>query len=325
MMYLVGNLDGGYKYFIKKVYEKLSEKLEDKVKLVNVKIKTFRDGEIKVKIEENVREKICFYIHDCSLPPNDWFLQLSFINYALKYSSASKVVDVLPYLYFSRQDRKDESRVAINARVVADNISLYADEVITCDLHSPQIQAFYSIPLNNLYSFPHAIDQMLMDEETRKDFYDGLVIMSPDAGGVKRAESFLKRLSKKINKEIDLVFGYKKRPKEGEVSEYKVSGNVKDIKGKNVLIVDDIIDSGNTLINAARVLKENKAKKVFAYATHGLFTEGYEKLLNILDRIFVSNTKPQDEKKVKVIDLSDLFAEAIYRIYTGQSLSILFE
>jgi ribose-phosphate pyrophosphokinase len=320
MICLIGNLNGGYRYFIEKVYEKLREKLEEKVELIGVKIIRFRDGEIKVKIEENVREKTCFYIHDCSLTPSDWFLQLALINHALKYSSANKIVDVLPYHYFARQDRKDESRVAINAKVVADTISLYADRVVTCDLHSPQIQAFYEIPLDNLYSFPSAIEQMLKDEEF-KEGVENLAIMAPDEGGVKRALAFLKKLSKKINKDIDLVIGYKERPKEGEISNYRFIGNV---KGKNVLVIDDIIDSGNTLANAAKVLKENAAEKVFAYATHGLFTEGHEKLKEI-DKIFVSNTKPQDEERVKVIDLTDLFAEAIFRIYKGLSLSSLFE
>jgi len=323
MVCIIGNLNSDYNYFIHDVYKKVKEKLEDKVQLVDIEIKKFRDKEIKVKIKNNVREKICFYIHDCSLEPNDWFLQLAFINYALKNSSAGKIIDVIPYLYFSRQDRKDESRVAINARVVADVISLYADRIITCDLHSPQIQGFYSIPLDNLYSFPYAIDQMLKDDETKQELVDGLAIMSPDAGGVKRAEAFLKRLSKKINKEIGLVIGYKQRPKEGEISDYRILGNVEE---KNVLIVDDIIDSGNTLINAAEELRKNGARKIFAYATHGLFTEGYEKLKEF-DKIFVSNTKPQKNKgeNIKIVDLTDLFAEAIYRISVGESLSSMFD
>ena len=323
MVCIIGNLNSDYNYFVYDVYKKVKEKLEDKVQLVDIEIKKFRDKEIKVKIKNNVREKICFYIHDCSLEPNDWFLQLAFINYALKNSSAGKIIDVIPYLYFSRQDRKDESRVAINARVVADVISLYADRIITCDLHSPQIQGFYSIPLDNLYSFPYAIDQMLKDDETKQELLDGLAIMSPDAGGVKRAEAFLKRLSKKINKEIGLVIGYKQRPKEGEISDYRILGNVEE---KNVLIVDDIIDSGNTLINAAEELRKNGARKIFAYATHGLFTEGYEKLKEF-DKIFVSNTKPQKNKgeNIKIVDLTDLFAEAIYRISVGESLSSMFD
>jgi ribose-phosphate pyrophosphokinase len=324
MVCVVGNVDGGYGYFIKSTYEKFKQrmgKLEEEVELIGVKIKRFRDGEIKVKIEKSVREKSCFFIPDCSLTPSEWFLQLALINHALKNSSAAKIIDVIPYHYFARQDRKDESRVAINARVVADVVSLYADRVVTCDLHSPQIQGFYSIPVDNLYSFPYAIDQIVKHEDIEKDM-ENLVVMSPDTGGAKRAEAFLKRLAKKFNKEdwMELVIGYKTRPREGEIGKYRLIGNV---EGKNVLIVDDMVDSGGTLVEAEKALRAAGAKKVFAYATHGLFTEGYAKFK--LDRIFVSNTRPQDSKKVEVIDLTDLFAEAMFRIYKKQSLSNLFE
>ncbi|MEM1577811.1 MAG: ribose-phosphate diphosphokinase [Candidatus Pacearchaeota archaeon] len=315
---IIGNLKENFK-FIKSIHEKVEEKLNEKVQLIGIKITKFRDCEIKVKIEENVREKQCFFIHDSSIKPVEWFTQLALTNYALKYASAKKVIDVLPYLLFSRQDRKDESRVAINAKVVADVISLYADRVITVDLHAPQIQGFYNIPLDNLYSFPYAIRYIF---NKYPEMQDNLVIMSPDVGGVERAKAFLKRFTKEFNKNSELVFSYKHRPKEGEISEYKLVGNVKD---KNVLIVDDIVDSGNTLINASETLRKNGANKIFAYATHAIFSEGVEKLKPYFDKFFISNTRNINNNYLEIVDLTDLFAEAIFRIYTQQSLSQLFE
>lgn len=321
MICIMGNSKGGSWEFIKKVHEKVEKKLEEKVELIELEIREFRDKEIKVKIKENIREKICFFVHDSSLDPSRWFLELGLVNYALKYSSAAKVIDILPYLFFSRQDRKDESRVAINARVVADLISKYADRIITVDLHAPQIQGFYDIPLDNLYSFPTAVTHIFNNHPEIKE---NLAMMSPDAGGAERAIAFLKRFTKLFGKEAGLVFGYKHRAKPGKIEEYRLAG---DINNKNVLIVDDIIDSGETLINASKVLKEHKAKKIFAYATHALFTEGFEKLKPYFDKIFISNTrqiKIKDEK-LEIIDLTDLFAETIYNIFTKQSLSKLFE
>ncbi len=291
------------------------------VHLVEIKIKTFRDKEIKVKVNENIREKMCFFLHNSALPPSEWFTQLALINYAIKYASASKIINVLPYLYFSRQDRKDEGRVAINARVVADIISMYADRVITIDLHAPQIQGFYSIPLDNLYSFPVAADYIF--NKYGKEF-EHIVVMSPDAGGVQRARSFMERIKKKFNINSSLVFGYKYRPKEGEVSEYRLLG---EVDGKDVVIVDDIVDSGNTLITAAKALKEAGAKHIYAYATHALFTEGFDKLKEHFDKFFVTNTKMVEieDDKLEIIDISRLLSEAIYRISTKDSLSVLFK
>lgn len=327
MVCIIGNPKGKAWSFINKVYQKVNKKfkkslnLQEEVELIELKIKEFRDKEIKVKISENIREKVCFFIHDSSLRPDRWFLELALTNYALKFSSASKIIDVLPYLLFSRQDRKDESRVAINAKAVADLISMYTDRVITCELHAPQIQGFYSIPLDNLFAFPVVVKYIF---SKYKSIQKNLVIMSPDTGGVERARAFLNRYSKIFKKEAELAFAYKYRPKPGEIGEYHILG---DVEGKDVFIVDDIIDSGGTLINAAKSLKQLGAKKIYAYATHALFTEGFEKLKDYFDRVFISNTRPPTikDKKLEVIDLSELFAEAIYRISNKQSLSSLFE
>lgn len=321
MVCIIYNPQANNSNFVKTIYKKLKEKLEDKVELIELEIKKFRDNEIKVKIKENIREKICFFIHDSSLYPSEWFMQLAFINYALKFSSAKMVIDIFPYLLFSRQDRKDESRVAINARVIADIVSLYADRVITCDLHAPQIQGFYNIPLDNLYSFPYAIKYIF---NNYPEISDDLVIMSPDAGGVERARAFLKRFTKEFKKNANLVFCYKHRSQTGDIDEYRLVG---DVKEKNILIIDDIVDSGNTLINASQLVKEKGGKNVFAYATHAIFSEGFEKLKPYFNKFFISNTRNIDNipEYIEIIDLSDLFVDAIYRISTGQSLSQLFE
>lgn len=316
-----------YRNFVEKIYNDITNIKNNKkikVRLVPIEVTNFRDGEIKVIVEENVRKRSCFFIHNSNEEPAKWFLELGCVNEALKFSDADKIIDVLPYLKFSRQDRKDVSRVALNARVVAKLISEYANRVMTVDVHSSQIQGFYDIPFDNLYSFPTVVEYLY---NKHKPFLENLVIMSPDSGGVSRAELFKNKLAEKgISSE--LAFGYKTRPKPGEVGKYNVLGN---ISNKNILIIDDIIDSGNTLLKAWEKLKKKGAKKVWAYATHGLFTEGVEKLTNKFDKILVSdsvyieNKKPISQGKLEIISLSELFGEAIYRTAVGESLSKLFE
>jgi len=318
--------------FVEKVYDYLLSKPERdfELKLTHLNIHVFRDKEEKIKIEENVREKQCFFIHDSNKEPQRWLAQLAFVNEALNNSSASKITNVLPYLKFSRQDRKDESRVAVNAKTVADIINLYANRVLTVDVHNPAIALAYKIPFDNLYTFPTVVEYLF---EKHKEKLENLSIMSPDAGGTSRAKAFRNKLieiftTKEKNKihsnDFDLVIGYKTRPKEGEVSEeYEIVGDVKD---KNILIVDDIIDSGNTLIKALKKVKERGAKRIYSYATHGLFTEGIDKLANEFDRIFVSDTiYVEPNEKLEVISVANLIGEAIFRTIKGQSLSELFE
>lgn len=298
--------------FAKKVYELLRIRSEQ-FELNEVKIKRFRDGEIKPKIEKNVRRKICFFIHDSSKSPKDWFLELCLINQAIKKSSALEVVDVLPYLRFSRQDRKDESRVPISARVIADVIEKYTDGVLTLDVHTPAIDGFYNIRFDNLYSFATVVKHL---REKYSGIFENLVIMSPDAGGTERATAFAKMVG--IS---DVAVGYKVRKTAGEVDDLKIMGDVKD---KNVLLIDDIVDSGNTLVKAASVARAAGAKKVYAYCTHGLFTKGIDVAKNF-DRFFVGDTlKQKNTEGLEVISFVPLFAEAIYRISRGESLSALY-
>ncbi len=304
--------------FAERIYEELRNKgSEKKFELNEVEIKKFRDGEIKPKIKSNVRRKRCFFIHDSSLDPFEWIAQLLLINETLRNSSAEEIIDVFPYLRFSRQDRKDESRVPISARAIASLVNSYADRALTIDVHNPSIQGFYKI-FDNLYSFPLVTDYL---KKRHGKLLEDLVIMSPDAGGAKRAEAFAKRING-----LGVVVGYKTRPREGEVSSIELIG---DVKRKDVLIVDDILDSGNTLIEAYRAIKRAGGEKVYVYVTHALFTCGIGNLVSCFDKIFVGNTVPNvnkyKNKKIEVIDFAPLFAEAIYRIDRGESLSELFE
>ncbi len=295
------------------IHEKLKERSK-RFQLGRIDIKRFRDGEIKPKIGRNVRKKDCFFIHDSSKRPADWFLELALINHTLKNSSANEVVDVLPYIRFMRQDRKDESRVPLSSRVVADSIGNYADRVLTIDMHNPSTQGCYGIPVDNLHSFPTVVAYLKRKQPT---LLENMVVMSTDAGGAARATAFAKRIGHE-----DIAIGVKKRPAAGEVGSVKVIG---DVAGRDVFIIDDIIDSGNTLVTAANAARAAGAKKVYVYCTHGLFTEGTEKITKACDAIFVGDTIKQTQPGVNAISFVPLFAEAIYRVSSGPSLSALFK
>lgn len=311
---ILANPEGKAWEFAQSIYEKLHERSK-RFELNEINIKTFRDEEIKVKLKDNVRRKNCFFIHDSTLNPADWFLQLILVNEAMKNSSANEIVDVLPYMKFSRQDRKDESRVAVNARVLADTLSLYADRVLTIDTHCGQLPSFYRIPFDNLYSSRLLYEYL---KQKHSQLLENTVVMSPDAGGTSRAKGFASKLGIE-----NIVIGYKFRKKDGEIQEFKVVG---ELKGENVLIIDDMIDSGGTIIEAAKSVRAMGAKKVYVYCTHGLFSKGREEISRAVDRVFVTNSIPQlVHEKIEVIPLENLFAEAIYRTNEGSSLSQLFE
>ena len=276
---------------------------------------SFRDGEFRPKIGKNIRKSNCFLIHDSNLEPSRWFTELCFINQALRNSSAQDIIDVLPYHRFSRQDKKDESRVPIGAKVVADAIGLYANRVLTIDVHNPAIQGFYSIPFDGLDSHPTLATQL---NKNSPEILEDLVIMSPDEGGVKRARGCAEKLNIK-----DFAIRDKYRKVAGEVGGSR--GILGDVKDKNVLIVDDILDSGGTLIKATKSCKDRGAKKVYAYCTHGLFTEGVEVFNSHLDNLYIADTlKVPDTENIQKISIAPLLGEAIYRISVGESLSALF-
>ena len=332
---IIANPEGRAWDFACRIHEELDKKEEDFSEINKLIIKRFNDGESKPKIEKNVRGKNCFFIHDSNENPAYWFLHLCLVNNALKNSSAHEVINVIPYMKFARQDRKDESRVPISTQVIAESIEHDHTRVLTMEVHNPAIQGSFRVPFDSLYSFPTVIDYL---QKNYLEILENIVIATPDEGGVKRARAFANRLG---NPNISI--GSKFRETDGKVERLEFSG---DVSGKRVLVIDDIVDSGVTLINASRVLREEmKAAEVYAYATHGLFTKGYEQLSKSFEKIFIGNTVKQpyvvpdnlgreDKEKyisefklpenIEYISFVSLFAEAIHRISRGQSLSALF-
>ncbi len=300
--------------FAKSVYEIIS-RYEPNFCLKKINITHFADNESYVHILENVRGKRCYFIHDSSKHPNDWIVELMLVNDALKRASADTVFDVLPYMKYSRQDRKDKSRVPISARVIADSIGYRADRVITTDLHVDQIQGFYNKPFDNLFAFPTIVEHI---KQKHPEFMENLIVVAPDAGSAGRSRAFAKRL----NKEIAIID--KRREKAGVIAGMNIIG---DVKGKNAIIVDDIVDSGGTLMEAGKALKKEGALKVYACCTHAILSNNaIEKLPKVLDGVIVTDTIPRkDWGEIEVVSLSQLYAEAIRRTDKGQSISELYE
>lgn len=304
--------------FAEKIYNnlKLNENSKREYLLGKVEITKFNDGEIFPKILENVREKTCYFIHDSSMNPQDWLVSLALVNCALIRSSAGKINDILPYMKYSRQDRMVEPRTPISAKVVADIINLKAHRVIITDLHNPASMANYNIPFDNLKAYPVIIDYL---KKNYSDFLKNAIIVSPDIGSAPRAESYARRLG------LEVAIIYKKRKKAGEIEDMTLIG---EVEGKNALIVDDMVDTAGTLCKAAEKLKNKGAKNILACATHGIFSKyAKEKIDNsCLEKMIVTDSIPQNgNKKIEVVSLMNLFAETIYRISHGLSVSELFK
>lgn len=312
--------------FAEKIQKYLQKKRKYFVPLEKVNISHFGNNEIDMSIPKNVRRKDVYFIHDSNKDPQEWWVQILLFKDLALSSSIENLTFVLPDLLYSRQDRKHESRVPISARAVAESISPGLKKIITMDLHAPQIQGVYpsNVPLDNLYSFPE-ISRYLI--KAQKNNLENLIGVSPDKGGVERVIAFMNRLAvydkgNSVHNLYSTAFLYKRRVKAGKVEEMRLNGNV---EGKNCLLIDDIIDSGGTLIEASKILRKNGAKKLFCYATHGLFTKGIEKLSENFELIMTSNTHYVEYPTVKIIDVTPLFAEAICRAQKGESISILFE
>ena len=249
------------------------------------------------------------------MPPQDWLISLGLMNDALMRSSANKICNVMPYMKYSRQDRMVEPRTPISASFVADIINSQAYRVITTDLHNPAVQGSYKIPFDNLKAYPIIIKYL---KKNYPDFLANAVLVAPDVGSAPRAESYAKRLN------LNVAIANKKRVP-GIIEEMTIIG---DVEGKNAIIVDDMIDTGGTLIKAAEVLKQKGAKQIYACATHGIFSKNAKEKLNnsCFEKIFITDSLPQsNDGKIEVVSLTDLFAEAIYRISHGISVSELFE
>jgi ribose-phosphate pyrophosphokinase len=278
----------------------------------------FSDGEIMVELLENVRGKDVFVLQSISHPTNDHLMEILVIVDALRRSSAGRITAAIPYLGYSRQDRRPRSaRVAITAKVVANMLtSVGVNRVLTMDLHSDQIQGFFDIPVDNIYATP-----VLLEDLTQKKYKD-LVIVSPDVGGVVRARAAAKILG------ADLAIIDKRRPKPN-VSE--VMNIIGDVSGRTCVIVDDIVDTANTLCLAAEALKKQGANNVLAYATHAIFSgEAIQTIDNSeLDEIVITDTitlrqNAEKSKKIRQLSVAKILAETIKRISHEDSVSSLF-
>lgn len=275
----------------------------------------FADGEIWIKYNQNIRGTDVFLVQSL-FPPAENILEMVFMIDAAKRASARRVTAVIPYYGYARQDRKDQPRVAISARVIADLLTTVgADRVLTMDLHVDQIQGYFSIPVDHLYASYVFIDYF------EKMKITNLCVAAPDIGAVKMASAYAKRLS------ADLVVVDKRRPRPNEAFVQTVIG---DVKGKNVLIADDLIDTGGSMANAAAALKERGALKIYACCSHPLFSkDAVTKLHNsVISEIAVTDTiplkNPGASEKIKVVSCASMFGEAIKRTHLEQSISSLF-
>lgn len=279
----------------------------------------FADGEINVRIEENVRGKDCFVIQPTCRPSNENLMELLLMIDALLRASAGKITAVIPYFGYARADRKTAPRMPISAKLVANLITAAgAQRVITLDLHAGQIQGFFDIPLDHLFA-----NKVFLDYVASKKL-SNVVVVSPDVGGVERARAFAKRVSSSV----PLAIVDKRRPRPNEAHVYNVVG---DVNGKTALILDDIVDTAGTLIEVARALKERGAKRIIALETHGVLSgPAIERLeRSIIEELIITNSIPLTEeakkcKKVKVLSIAPLLGEAIRRNHLGESISALF-
>ena len=278
----------------------------------------FSDGEVNVEILENVRGKDVFVLQSTCAPTNDSLMEIMLMVDALRRASAGRITAAIPYLGYARQDRRVRSaRVPITARVVADMLTVVGvNRVLTMDLHSDQIQGFFDIPVDNIYS-----TTILMGDIWKQN-YEDLMVVSPDVGGVVRARAVAKRL------ECDLAIIDKRRPKPNVAKVMNIIGDVKD---RTCLIMDDMVDTSNTLCEAANALKQHGAKRVIAYCTHAVLSgSAVERVSNsALDELVVTDTIPlRDDAKacsrIRQLSVANLMAETIRRISDEDSVSSLF-
>jgi len=287
------------------------------ISLGKANVKKFSDGEIQVEIEDNVRGMDVFVVQSTCTPVNRSLMELLIMMDAIKRASAERITAVIPYYGYARQDRKVAPRVPITAKLVADLITTAgANRILTVDLHAGQIQGFFNIPVDHLYSAP------VMVEFIKEKYTDNLVIVSPDAGGVERARAFAKRLGS------NLAIIDKRRPQPNESNIMNIIG---DIEGKTALLLDDMVDTAGTLTQSANALLEKGATKVVACCTHPVLSgQAVEKInQSALQDLVVTDTIPltkeaQSCSKIVVLSVAELLGEAIKRIHSNDSVSSLF-
>ena len=280
------------------------------VPLCKGETKYFKDGEFNIKIDENVRGADVFLIQSTCPPVNENLMELLITVDAFRRASASRITAVIPYYGYGRQDRKVQSRTPIAAKLVANLITTAGvDRILVIDLHAGQIQGFFDIPVDNLFAAPAILVKYFLTKKI-----EDVTIVSPDSGGVERARAIAKRM------DATLAIIDKRRP---EV-------NVADVKGRNVVIMDDMIDTGGSIIKAAEALHDKGVKKIFAACTHPVFSaDAIERLdKSVIDELVVTNTIPMDKKKksrkIRVLSIAELLSNAIYSIHNNASVSSLF-
>ena len=290
-----------------------------KLKLVNTNIKRFADGEIYVEINENIRGNSIFVVQSTANPANDNLMELLICIDALRRSSAKNITAVIPYFGYARQDRKVVPRTAISAKLVSNLITnAGANRILSVDLHAGQIQGFFDIPVDNLFATP------IFARHIKKNIkIDNVICVSPDIGGVERTRA----LSRRINVGIAIID--KRRSAPGKTEVMNVIGN---IKNKTCVIVDDIIDSGGTIVNAANALKEKGAKEVYVYITHAVLSGNAVEKINKsqIKKLITTDTIDNHKKikatgKIEIISIAPMMSEAIKRISNSTSVSSLFK
>nr|WP_251080740.1 ribose-phosphate pyrophosphokinase [Motilimonas cestriensis] len=309
------------KLFTGNATPELAQKIADRLftKLGSAEVGTFSDGEISVQINENVRGGDIFIIQSTCAPTNDNLMELIVMIDALRRASAGRITAVIPYFGYARQDRRvRSSRVPITAKVVADFLSsVGVDRVMTVDLHAEQIQGFFDVPVDNVFGSPVLLEDMLNKKLVNP------VVVSPDIGGVVRARAHAKLLD-----DADLAIIDKRRPKANVAQVMHLIG---EVEGRDCIIVDDMIDTGGTLCQAAKALKDRGAKRVFAYATHAVFSGNAAKNIaeSVIDEVIVTDSIPLSPEmakldKVTQLTLSAMLAEAIRRVSNEESISAMF-
>ncbi|MEC8885856.1 MAG: ribose-phosphate pyrophosphokinase [Pseudomonadota bacterium] len=290
------------------------------IPLGSAQVATFSDGEISIEITENVRGKDVFIVQPTCAPTNDNLMEILVMADALRRSSAGRITAVIPYFGYARQDRRPRSaRVPITAKVVADMLTTVGiDRVVMIDLHADQIQGFFDIPVDNIYGTP------VLLADLRQQQYHNLVVVSPDVGGVVRARAVAKQMG-----DIDLAIIDKRRQKANESQVMHLIGDVKD---RDCVIVDDMVDTAGTLCKAAEALKQFGARRVVAYATHPVLSgKAIENLKNsVIDELVVTDTIPlspevQDLPNIRQVSVSSMVAETIRRINNEESISAMFD
>ncbi|MCR5741799.1 MAG: ribose-phosphate pyrophosphokinase [Gammaproteobacteria bacterium] len=299
-----------------KLAQEVSELLD--VPLTECEVSRFADGEVNVNISETVRGHKVFIIQSTSAPVNERYMELLIFIDALKRASAKEITVVMPYYGYSRQDRKAQSRQPISAKLIADLLTVAgATRVISLDLHAPQIQGFFNIPIDNLRALP------LFHQYIFRHGIKDMVVVSPDHGGANRA----RQLADAIHTDIAIIDKRRPRPNVSQVMHV-----IGEVEGKNCIILDDLIDTGGTIYNAAQALKKNGAKDIYVFASHGLFSGDAKKRLsdtNLIKKVIITDSIERNEnntfENLDVISIAELLSQAIQKVVDNSAMSPLFQ